>query len=465
MATPAPKPTLLYVAMPMPMHGFNKMDPTDFGLSTTISQICQKFKITVRPSATGEALFITAPDKTSAKEAMAVIRQALMCKAGEKIMWQPLVLVTPPKGDAENFRAILQQKEGTPGARPTVLPSSTDANKSAGQITTAAATSGYKEAISKALVNAAENMRFLPNKMRMRVKFGNLYLKEWKKGKDEYTFADLESLVRRAGPRGTAAMDTFIGYEGIVDPLRAQLASLAAGGLQCATLSEPVHSLVFITKNLSLESVFEKVRTTGTIQANGKLPYRFSLGTIQAFHLEKRYRTVEIMSACPENRHDWILEVSNHISTDDMTSNAVLPFNETKLSLNVKFRSDIADENFPQINVNPAFTKSFGIENIVGKTSWTYLINSKYFVEVSMYRRWGQNTTLPPISGVCVSMYGDSWDNVMEADDLSTGPREWKDFAKQFLESDTPKCQDPYDDFLYWIHHVQGMLDELVKDK
>ncbi|KAK3693900.1 hypothetical protein B0T22DRAFT_55505 [Podospora appendiculata] len=465
MASPAQNPTLLYITMPLAMHGFNQMDPTNVGLRTTIDQIRHNFNVKVQPTETGSALFITAPNKTSAKEAIAVIRQVLIRKAGEKIMWQPLVLVTPPKSGPENLRAILQQKEGVPGARPTAFPSSTDANNPAGQVTVMAVKSGYKEAMSKALMNAAENLRFLPNKMRMRVRFGNLYLKEWKKGKDEYTLTDLESLLRRAGPRGTAAMDTFIGYEGIVDSLRAQLVSLAAGGLQCATLSEPVHSLVFVTKNLSRESVLEKVRTTGKIQANGKLPYRYSLGPIEAFHLEKRYRTVEIMSACPESRHDWILEVSNHISTDDSRSSAVLPFDDKRLSHNIRFSSDVVDENFPRISVNPAFVKSFGIENIVGKTSWTYLINSKYFVEVSMYRRWGQNTTLPPISGVCVSMYGDSWDNDMEFSDLSTGPRDWKDFAKQFLVSDSPKYQDPYDDFLYWVHRIQGMLDGLVKDK
>ena len=44
----------------------------------------------------------------------------------------------------------------------------------------------------------------------MTVQFGTVVLDEWKKGKVEYNFAELESLVGRTGQRGTARILTAL---------------------------------------------------------------------------------------------------------------------------------------------------------------------------------------------------------------------------------------------------------------
>jgi hypothetical protein len=53
------------------------------------------------------------------------------------------------------------------------------------------------------LFQAVKQMRSTPGEMRMRVQFGTLLLQEWKKNVTEYTYGELENVIKRLGVRGT----------------------------------------------------------------------------------------------------------------------------------------------------------------------------------------------------------------------------------------------------------------------
>jgi hypothetical protein len=64
--------------------------------------------------------------------------------------------------------------------------------------------------------------------------------------------------------------------------------------------TEPVPSIILQTKNLLIESVFEPVQAQGKLRENIKRLQQYGLGPLVARQQEKRDRTVEIVTVCPE---------------------------------------------------------------------------------------------------------------------------------------------------------------------
>ncbi|KAK3383656.1 hypothetical protein B0T24DRAFT_58157 [Lasiosphaeria ovina] len=459
---------MVEITLPLPAHGYKDVDPGELDLQTIINQIAQKFRVHLEVDFDESDAIITvfALNKPGAHGALNALRNILVCKSGEKSVWRPFALVRPPRSGKENMKTVLQTVGGKNGARPTATNARGPKSSDAGPVVKAQEEE-YKEELKKALAFTVQNLKHVPNKMRMRVHFGTFRLREWKKGQTEYTFSELESIVRRAGPRGTSSIDKHIGQAEIADALRSRVASIC-GSVPRTVRSDsvddikPVHSLVIITKNLHVELGVDTIQTKGRA---GQVTYTF--GPPAAFRREKRSRAIEILNSCPEGHYDWILEIHNQIDTQDF--NAAIPFRSTDIRNSFKFTNNVLPGGFPAITVLAHFMNTFDVEGILGRTTWSYMLNSEYCVEVSIHHKWGSDTKLPPVTGTGVTLYGSDWDDDMDLEDLSTAPRKWNDFGKQFLHVDGPTRHrnpdtDPYDDFLNRVRFVGNLLDEAADE-
>jgi hypothetical protein len=188
------------------MRGFKDVDPSDADVKALLSRIAQEHQATIEAEEVGQAVTVTvkAENRPVAEQVLAVLRNQLLYHPGEESVWRAGLLVHPPKGGKGGFTAVLQPKEGTTGRRATAA--TTNALASVDSVEY----NGYKTELTATLDNTAEVLRNTPTGMRMAVQFGTVILDEWKKGKAEYTFAELESLVRRTGQRGTAHILTAL---------------------------------------------------------------------------------------------------------------------------------------------------------------------------------------------------------------------------------------------------------------
>jgi hypothetical protein len=190
----------VHVTLPAPTRGFKDVDPSDADVKALLSRIAQEHQAMIEAEEVGQAVAITvkAENRPVAHKVMAVLRDQLLYQPGEESVWRARLLVHPPKGGKGGFTAVLHPKEGTTGRRATAA--STNALASVDSVEY----NGYKTELVATLNHTAEVLRKTPTGMRMAVQFGTVILDEWKKDKAEYTFAELENLVRRTGQRGTA---------------------------------------------------------------------------------------------------------------------------------------------------------------------------------------------------------------------------------------------------------------------
>lgn len=183
------------------MHGFKDVDPSDLNLKAAFSRVEVEHECKVEVEESGTSIIVKAANRGKAKETVAALRELLLYQPEEESVWRTQILIYVARNGKDHFRALLQQTEGSVGVRPVAM-----AISGVEVADVAAAKAEYKQELGWALDGTARVLRHDPNAMRMRVHFGNITLDEWKRGKTDYTFADLGNLVRRAGVRGTARM-------------------------------------------------------------------------------------------------------------------------------------------------------------------------------------------------------------------------------------------------------------------
>lgn len=188
----------------MPGHGFTELDLLNINAEEALEQIRRQFEVDLTFHDNGEMVEIKAINRAKANDALKAVRKMLERKAGDRVVWRPLALIKPLQGGNDHTRFALIPHEGLGGARAVAIAGPKPISKPRD----AAESSHYRENLEKALARAVENLRYVPNRMRMRLKFGHVLLKEWKKGHSEYTFSELEQIAQRAGPRGTVHMHT-----------------------------------------------------------------------------------------------------------------------------------------------------------------------------------------------------------------------------------------------------------------
>ncbi|KAM7190550.1 hypothetical protein V8F20_009683 [Naviculisporaceae sp. PSN 640] len=463
---PPPPPTYyvkLFLVLPLPGHGFNDFQQLNFDVEEALNQIRRHFRVDLTVHDDRDMVEIRAINRKMANEALKAIRKLLERKPGDRVVWRPLALIKPLQGGNNTAQIALVPLEGLDGARAVAIANPDNSSNPADP----AESLVYREEFEQALARAVANLRFVPNRMRMRINFGQILLKEWKKERSEYTFNELQQMAERAGPRGTVYIHTHMGRNTTVSRIREQLPQVfedcVAQDIRVhnAEDAQPSMSLVLITKNLVCESVVDAAQGTTEIGSKGAPKYKYILGPMSVFHREKRARAVTIMTSCPQDRFDWCLEVENQI--DDKKT--ALPFTAMALKQNVLFKETVTAQDFPPIRTNPQFLKAHQVELVIGKTSWSYLINSQYVLEVGLYHQWHLNTTGKPQTGAVVSLYGCDWDTQLGPANVAAGPRDWDNFSDQFLQPDSEDDDsDRLAGLFTLISKIQGILAKAMEE-
>ena len=189
------------VSWPAPGRGFKDVHKDDTDVMGMVNRIERDHEVQIDVEDVGGAVtvIINAINRAKAKEIIALLRVQLLHRSTEEL-WRARLLVNPPSNGGD-LRVTLQSKEGTTGRRATVAKTSNP--DAAGFV---AKMAKYKSDLATTLDKVTQVLRHDPNGMRMRVQFGTLILNEWKKDKEEYDLAELGSLLRSSGTRGTSKM-------------------------------------------------------------------------------------------------------------------------------------------------------------------------------------------------------------------------------------------------------------------
>ena len=199
---------LTKIYIPISSYGYDVPDVTSVITKIRFIQICNEFDIRLAVDETTPGcpvLILRAPEKAPAQRALETIKSALAKKSGR--IWQATVLVDCQSLDKSTSTISLEFDPAKVGGRPKAIGLTSESG-----IDTAAASlqhKRYKDSIVEALAGVVENLRQMPNSLRMRVQFGTLRLKEWTRGKTIYTCDEMDRLAKRVGPRGTTDLDNL----------------------------------------------------------------------------------------------------------------------------------------------------------------------------------------------------------------------------------------------------------------
>ncbi|CCC06269.1 hypothetical protein SMACR_00486 [Sordaria macrospora] len=429
----------------VPTRGFRIVDDQDRELKTIVEQIEYQHGVRIRLSGQEDPILISAASPKEAREAMSSILKSLVLREGHATVWQDSILIAPPRGDRRAVRILLQEGPGTTWFRPAAAPTGS------GEVADALAVKAYKRNLTAAMVRVGDGLRYSPNRMRMRIGFGKLFFKERKKGTTSYTLDEFSKLARRVNNRGTSYMEMRLGGESMREQIQ-QAFSLDAD------FGDPQgkeDSVIVTVKNVNLE-----------VSVDGTQDGRLTLGALNVFHREKSHRSVDLATACPDKKHDWVLKVESPIDETD----SKLPLDQRTLNNGIKIRRN-PNTNCIEPHIAASFAQTNHIEALIGKTTWSYFLNKEYIVEISLYQQWSTLSagakSQQPVAGVSVAMYRPEWSDSMAKADVSAGPRPWETFPKQFFDSsrsstDPTTGLDPVAALLHWVGKVQTLLDTIV---
>lgn len=192
------------VSWPAAKRGFKDVDPADGDIKRLLSHLAGEHQAVIRAEEVESSVMITVKttNRPTAQKIIKTLRDKLLYQAGEDDVWRTKLLFNPPADGGRPLVAVLEPVVGTTG-RKILTAAPKQLSESAG---TNSPKSEYKEELIKVLDVKASVLRHTTAGMRMKVQFGTVILNQWKKEKTEYTFAELETLLQRAGLRGTAQM-------------------------------------------------------------------------------------------------------------------------------------------------------------------------------------------------------------------------------------------------------------------
>ncbi|KAK5654772.1 hypothetical protein OQA88_6808 [Cercophora sp. LCS_1] len=451
---------------------YAQLDDDDLETDFVIKQIEKQYycEISHAPYRGPNAIKILACVEKDFDLAIKALERVLKIKNDEGDTWITWVLLYPLIEGHEDRMVTMELKDGSVGARPVaeaMPPGPISFNFSP----TVAAEMVYRKELEKTIEAPFNNLRNAPHRMRMRVRFGTLSLQQWTKGKTTYTYPELEKLTLRAGPRGTAQLDVNVCDPNKVESLHQKLSDNSefvsvAGGVKVYAV-KPVHSVVVMTKNLVVESIIESSFTKAPIGQAGKEVIDNYFGPFQVYRTETQPRTMQIITACPEDRFDWMLEVIGMLDEDEVKLH--VPFGRAQLKKSINFTGELAGGAFPVFKVSPGFEQVYGVGDTYGKVTWTYALSSFYSVEISLLHKMGTDGT-HEVHGVGAALFAPDWDTKMDLANLLLEPRSWISFMETFLMDNRKNRADyktttvPWTGLFCWIQTVQNILDVVNRE-
>ncbi|KAK4127140.1 hypothetical protein N657DRAFT_566989 [Parathielavia appendiculata] len=472
LAKPPPELNVtVHLSWPAPMRGFKDIDPADVNVKTLLARIASEHDAKVEAEESTSAVNVTvmAMNRARAHEVLSAVRK--FYRPGEESLWRARLVVHPPKNGSYCLTALLQPKEGATGRRVTAVTSKNP--RPTNQVGLDKTKADYKKALMKMLNEASGHLRHDPTGMQMRVHFGNLVLDEWKKGKTEYDFSELENLMSRAGTRGTAHMLNTVSEaaaKALADRFSHSNMELPETLQSLLKLKredngedgEPTvtYSVVLTTKNLVLESKFERVGTQRFRNGQG---VQYSLDPLEVQQLEKQHRAAEFIMVCPESGHDWSVEI--HKTAADQATKASPPFGVHQLQKNLSFTGERIGEGFPYFKIPDSFLRVHNIQKLHGKVTLRYGLGFKYTLDITLFYDLEKQKSLPDrATTATVMLHSPDWDYEMSSD--ASIPRPCKEsFEEHFLkpsendEAPGGQAAGPVDHFLLWVDWIHKGLD------
>ena len=184
--------------------GYKVPDPADLDLLKLLRQTGELHHVKISMPAGAGIISFNARSQLQADQAIQTVLSSLQSQAYDSEAWHPQILVAPVLRPRDVFKVQLER--APTGARPVCPPDTGSKGKPDGNRLRLLGKE-YQDTFQHKMFQVVESLRSNPNEMQMRVRFGTLRLQEWKKDKDTYSYAGLETLARRVGLRGTFKLD------------------------------------------------------------------------------------------------------------------------------------------------------------------------------------------------------------------------------------------------------------------
>lgn len=431
--------------------GYKQADSHDPELKAILGTIEKRFSVTIHIDGAKNRLIIYSPNKQKAAETIQSLRRDLWLEQGSSNVWSPSLFLGPPKTRVTEFRAILDIEESPSGGRPAAQGHAPIALPHEAVQVRAKWTNDFRNTIFK----AARTMRVRPVQMGMRVHLGKIRLQERQKNKTSYSFDELQTWISRHCSRHGFKFDKLLGADGFAYRILQKICT--SGGFGAldnraprARDVKPKHTLILQTINLRIEtdiiSVYDGSREV------------LRLGPARGYRREQRKEVMEIGTVCPEKNFDWNLSVETRVPV------ASLPFTHEDISSNAIIAGNEDPDGFPRILLHDHFAQAQKVEDIKGKTSWSFKLKATDFVvEVAVHHLLRVNTSKSIQSGTGIDMHYSAWDDELDAHNLANGPRNWteENFKELFPISGD---KDGISAFLGHVTEVQDLISEMAAE-
>jgi hypothetical protein len=431
--------------------GYKQADSHDPELKAILGAIQKRFSVTIDIDGTKNRLIIYSPNKQKTAETIQSLRRELWLEPGSSNIWSPSLFLGPPKTRLADFRATLDIEETPSGGRPAAQGNTPVALPHEAIQLRAKWTDDFRNTMFK----AAKVMRVRPVQMGMRIHLGKVRLQERQKNKTTYSFNELQAWVSRHCSRHGFKFDKLLGADGFAYRILDKICTSDGFGAldnraPRARDVKPKHTLILQTINLRIE--------TDIISVYDGSHEVLRLGPARGYRREQRKEVMEIGTIFPEKNFDWNLSVETRVPV------ASLPFTPEDISSNAIIAANEDPEGFPRIFLHHHFAQSQKVEDIKGKTSWSFKLKATDFVvEVAIHHLLRANTSKSVQSGTGIDMHYSAWDDQLDAHNPANGPRKWTEesFKELFPSSGNT---DGIGAFLGHVTEVQDFISKMATE-
>ncbi|KAH8808406.1 hypothetical protein F5884DRAFT_857939 [Xylogone sp. PMI_703] len=322
-----------------------------------------------------------------------------------------------------------------------------------------------RQRIQEQLIKTALGLSVYRGWMRMRVHFGHLHLKQYRKDftQSTYSFKDFVKMMKE--PRTTGTFERRIADASIATYVMQKFEKLpglfspAESRMQELKDMKPVHSeVIFVTtrggQNLRVEADLDT-----RLDESGNETVEYQTGTIRLYHNNQRNKRFETTTVDIENHLDWNLDIITDNSIHDIPS-SIRTMIETSLPKTTIQRVDSLGLTYPRVCPR-ALSNDLLINEVVVRSVWRYRVKETgYEIQVSIYRVWSAcPTDGDPEMSCGITVSHPVWDEQMQYIDDTTQERRWGEQLENFFPTKFGGG-DGFDALLDEIAFIQGYICE-----
>ncbi|RFU35360.1 hypothetical protein B7463_g1011, partial [Scytalidium lignicola] len=326
-----------------------------------------------------------------------------------------------------------------------------------------------RQRVQQHLIKTALGLSVYRGWMRMRVHFGHLNLKQYRKDFTEstYSFKDFAKMMKE--PRTTGTFERRMSDESIATKVMRrfeklpELFSPAESRMQELKDVKPVHSeIIFVTtrggQHLRVEADLDAI-----LDESGNKTVGYLTGTVRLYYNNQRNKRFETTTVDIESNLDWTLEIITDNSIGDIPSSIRTLINTSLPNTTVQ-RVDSLGLTYPRVCPRVA-TNDLGVDEVVVRSVWRYRVKeSGYEVQISIYRVWRAGATNKDPEMSCgITISHPIWDEQMQSVDHTTQERRWGTQLENFFPSKGIEKSDGFDDFLNEIGFIQRYICEAAR--